>query len=102
MKKIEINPKNLNLAAIQNQKISIIGYGIQGRAQALNLRDSGIEPYIGNIDDKYLKDAVSDNMRVSDISQATKNADIIMMLVPDQSQSDVLRKFKLEVPRMTA
>ena len=74
MKKIEINPKNLNLAAIQNQKISIIGYGIQGRAQALNLRDSGIEPYIGNIDDKYLKDAVSDNMRVSDISQATKNA----------------------------
>ena len=67
MKKIEINPKNLNLAAIQNQKISIIGYGIQGRAQALNLRDSGIEPYIGNIDDKYLKDAVSDNMRVSDI-----------------------------------
>ena len=72
MKKIEINPKNLNLAAIQNQKISIIGYGIQGRAQALNLRDSGIEPYIGNIDDKYLKDAVSDNMRVSDISQAQK------------------------------
>ena len=72
MKKIEINPKNLNLAAIQNQKISIIGYGIQGRAQALNLRDSGIEPYIGNIDDKYLKDAVSDNMRVSDISPGNK------------------------------
>ena len=99
MKKIEINPKNLNLAAIQNQKISIIGYGIQGRAQALNLRDSGIEPYIGNIDDKYLKDAVSDNMRVSDISQATKNADIIMMLVPDQSQSDVFKEIQAGSPK---
>lgn len=92
MKKIELNINDLNLDAIQNLKISIIGYGIQGRAQALNLRDNGINPYIGNLDDKYLKDAVSDNMNVSNISSAVKDANIIMMLVPDQSQSKVFEE----------
>lgn len=92
MKKINLNINNLNLDALQNLKISIIGYGIQGRAQALNLRDSGISPYIGNIDDKYFKDALSDNMNVSDISSAVKDANIIMMLVPDQSQAKVFKE----------
>ncbi|MDA9651254.1 NAD(P)-binding domain-containing protein [Pelagibacteraceae bacterium] len=92
MKKINLNINDLNLDALQNLKISIIGYGIQGRAQALNLRDSGISPYIGNIDDKYLKDAVSDNMCVSNISSAVKDANVIMMLVPDQSQSKVFEE----------
>lgn len=92
MKKIDVNLNDISLSKLKDLKISIIGYGIQGRAQALNLRDSGITPYIGNIEDRYFDDAVSDNMIVSDIETAAKNADLIMMLVPDQSQPTVFKK----------
>lgn len=98
MKKIDLDINNLSLDAIKNQKIAIIGYGIQGRAQALNLRDSGIYPFIGNIDDKYLENAISDNMNASDIPTAVKDANIIMLLVPDQSQPTVFEEILKSKP----
>ena len=92
MKKIEIDHSTLSLENLRNKKITLIGYGIQGRAQALNLRDSGLNPYIGNISDRYYDDAVSDNMPISNIEEASKDADIIMLLVPDQSQPETFQK----------
>jgi ketol-acid reductoisomerase len=92
MRKIDIDLDTLNFDVLTDQKITIIGYGIQGRAQALNLRDSGITPFIGNIQDKYFQDAVLDKMQISDIITAAQNADIIMLLVPDQCQASVFKE----------
>ncbi|MCK4238090.1 MAG: NAD(P)-binding domain-containing protein, partial [Candidatus Lokiarchaeota archaeon] len=51
---------NANLDKIKGKKIAIIGYGNQGRAQALNLRDSGLDVIIGNKEDSYKEKAMKD------------------------------------------
>ena len=72
-----------------NKTIAIIGYGNQGRAQALNLKDSGLSVIIGNIDDEYRDKAKTDGFEVFSISDAVKKAEIIMILIPDEVQSKV-------------
>jgi ketol-acid reductoisomerase len=78
-----------NVAVLEGKCIAIIGYGIQGRAQALNLKDSGCDVIIGNIKDSCYQTAVDDGMVVSDIATASKKGDIIMVLIPDQAQKKV-------------
>ena len=53
-----------SLESLKNKKVGIVGFGIQGRAQALNLRDSGIEVLIGNRADNYNKTALDDGFTV--------------------------------------
>ena len=74
---------------IQGQKIAVIGYGSQGRAQALNLRDSGLDVVIGNIKDSYWDLAVEDGFSPVDIAVAAMEANIILFLIPDQAQKKV-------------
>ncbi|MHA1340091.1 MAG: ketol-acid reductoisomerase [Promethearchaeota archaeon] len=82
-----------NLMNILNEKkIAIIGYGNQGRSQALNLRDSGCEVIIGNIEDKYKQRAIRDNFEVYEISEAIRQADIIFLLIPDEDMPQVYEK----------
>lgn len=69
--------------------IAIIGYGNQGRAQALNLRDSGLEVIIGNLKDSYWDKAVNDGFEVMEISEAVEKASFIMILIPDEIQQEV-------------
>lgn len=71
--------------------ITVLGYGIQGRAQSLNLRDSGHEITVGNINDKYLKIAIDDQMNTLSIKEASKNADVIFVLLPDAIQNKILK-----------
>jgi ketol-acid reductoisomerase len=71
--------------------IAILGYGIQGRAQALNLRDSGFNIVIGNIDDNYKSIALKDGMHVRTIADAVKTSDVILVLLPDSIQDHLLR-----------
>lgn len=78
-----------DLSAIAGEQIAVIGYGIQGRAQALNLRDSGLEVCIGNRDDEYAERARQDGFEVSDIAEAASQASIVLLLVPDEAQPDV-------------
>jgi ketol-acid reductoisomerase len=63
--------------------IGIFGYGSQGRAQALNLRDSGNIVLIANVNDKYSKRAVKDKFKVSSFEYVAKKSDIIFLLLPD-------------------
>ncbi|MHA2289718.1 MAG: NAD(P)-binding domain-containing protein, partial [Promethearchaeota archaeon] len=65
-----------NIDVIKTKIISIIGYGNQGRAQALNLRDSGLNVIIGNIDDRYKKLAEQDGFQVYSIKDAITKSDI--------------------------
>ncbi len=81
-----------DLLNIKNKTISIIGYGNQGRAQALNLRDSGLNIIVGNIDDKYKNIAIKDNFSVYPIEEATKKSDIIFILLPDEIMNEIFEK----------
>ena len=86
--------EDADLSLIKDKTIAIIGYGNQGRAQALNLRDSGCERVIvGNIRDESWDVAVHDGFKVYPIDEAASKADIIFMLIPDEVHGEVFEKY---------
>ncbi len=72
------------LGILKDKTIAVIGYGNQGRAQALNLRDSDLRVIIGNQDDKYLEIAKKDGFYTHTIEDAIILADVIFFLIPDE------------------
>jgi ketol-acid reductoisomerase len=78
-----------NLKHLDGRRIAVIGYGIQGQAQALNLRNSACDVIVGNIQDDYYRRAENDGFTVTTISEAAKNASVLMLLIPDQAQQKV-------------
>ena len=82
-----------DLSLIQNKKVAVIGYGSQGHAHSLNLKDSGVEVAVGLPEkSRSVNKARNAGLQVLSISDAAKWADVIMMLVPDQSQAEVYDK----------
>jgi ketol-acid reductoisomerase len=81
-----------NLECLKDCTIAVIGYGNQGRAQALNLRDSGARIIIGNPQDRYRDLARTDGFHVYDISSAVAQAEIVVLLIPDEILPDVFKK----------
>ncbi len=77
-----------DLVHLKGLTIGIIGYGNQGKAQALNLRDSGLNIIIGNRKDEYAKRAKEDGFKVFPIAEAVKLSDIIFLLIPDEIMKD--------------
>jgi ketol-acid reductoisomerase len=82
--------QDANLSLLQGKKIAIIGYGSQGHAHAQNLRDSGIDVIVGQRPggDNY-QAALNDGFPPVSAAQAAKEADYIMILLPDQVQGKV-------------
>jgi len=82
--------KDADLGILKNKKIAIIGYGIQGRAQALNLRDSGINVIVSELDGTpNYEQAKKDGFDPAPAQQAAKDADIIQILTQDHVQAKV-------------
>ncbi|MFX1479028.1 MAG: ketol-acid reductoisomerase [Promethearchaeota archaeon] len=81
-----------DLSILNGKRIGIIGYGNQGRAQALNLRDSGLDVIIGNIEDTYKELAIKDGFSVQSISKTTQDSHIIFILIPDEIMKEVFEK----------
>jgi ketol-acid reductoisomerase len=73
-----------DLAIIQSRKVAILGYGSQGHAHALNLRDSGVDVRVGLAEGSRSRaKAAEEGLRVLTPAEAAQEADLIMMLVPD-------------------
>jgi len=82
-----------NTDALKGRKIAIIGYGSQGHAHALNLRDSGLEVVVGlPAASKSRAKAEAAGLQVLDTAEAAKQAQVIMILTPDHIQGDLYEK----------
>lgn len=78
------------LAPLQDKTIAIIGYGAQGHAHALNLRDSGLSVIVGlHEGSKSREKAEAEGLRVESVADAVKASDVIMILVPDHLQKSI-------------
>ena len=81
--------KDVDLSAVSNKKIAVIGYGAQGQAQALCMRDSGLDVIVGNRPGKSFDAAKKANFDVMSVREAVIKADIIHILLPDEHQGEI-------------
>ncbi|MGI6092709.1 MAG: ketol-acid reductoisomerase [Veillonellaceae bacterium] len=82
-----------DLTNLQDKTVAIIGYGSQGHAHAQNLRDSGVSVVIGLYEgSKSWAKAEQDGFPVATVADAVKQADIVMILVPDEKQAKIYRE----------
>jgi ketol-acid reductoisomerase len=78
-----------DLRYLRDKTLAVIGYGNQGRAQALNLRDSGLRVIIGSIRDAGAEQAEREGFRTVPIPEAVERADVLALLIPDEVQREV-------------
>ncbi|XVX21448.1 ketol-acid reductoisomerase [Actinomycetota bacterium] len=79
-----------DLSIIQGKKVAVIGYGSQGHAHSLNLRDSGVDVRVGLAEgSKSRAKAEAEGLKVLTVADAVKEADLVVILTPDQVQRDV-------------
>ena len=84
-----LRDEDADLGPLLDKTVAVVGYGNQGRAQALNLRDSGVEVIVGSVRDEGADRAEADGFRVLPIGEASEAADAIALLVPDEVQRSV-------------
>ena len=82
-----------DLSVLEDKPIAIIGYGSQGHAHALNLRDSGLDVRVGLYEgSRSWSKAEDEGLEVGLVSDVSRDSDIIMVLIPDHSQAEVYRE----------
>jgi len=85
--------RDADLNVIKEKKVAIIGFGSQGHSHALNLHDSGVDVVVGLREgSKSWEKAKSMGLKVATISEAAEQADVIMMLVPDEVQPELYKQ----------
>lgn len=84
--------KDTNLKLLEGKKVAIIGYGSQGHAHALNLKESGVDVVVGLYEGSKSKErAEKAGLEVLTVAEAAKLADVIMILLPDEKQAAVYK-----------
>jgi ketol-acid reductoisomerase len=85
--------RDADLNLIKGKKVAVVGYGSQGHAHTLNLRDSGVKDIVVALrkDSGSVKKAEAEGLKVMEVAEAAKWADVIMMLTPDELQGDIYR-----------
>ena len=85
--------KDCDLAIIKDKKVSILGYGSQGHAHACNLHDSGVDVTVGLRPGSASRaKAEGAGLKVADVADAVKTADVVMVLTPDEFQKQLYRE----------
>ena len=88
-----IYDESIDIEMIKSKNVSVIGFGSQGHAHALNLHDSGVNVTVGlRENSSSFNRAKEMGLNVDNLENATKNADIVMLLLPDQLMADVYEK----------
>lgn len=86
--------KDADISLIKSKKVCIIGYGSQGRAHALNLKDSGINVVVGlRRESKTFDEVQKDGLKAEEIEKAVLNSDFVMILSPDEVQKDIYSSY---------
>ena len=89
--------KDADIDLIRARKVAVIGYGSQGHAHALNLQDSGVDVVVGlQAGSKSADKAKAAGLKVLSVAEASRWADVIMVLIPDQHQA---RVYKADIER---
>ena len=84
--------KDADLSLIQSKTVTIVGYGSQGHAHALNLKDSGVNVVVGlRKGSGSWKKAENAGLKVAEIADAVSQADLVMVLAPDEHQADLYK-----------
>ena len=85
--------RDADLNLIKGKKVAVVGYGSQGHAHLLNLRDSGIKDIVAALrpGSPSAKKAEAEGIKVMTVAEAAKWADVVMMLTPDELQADIYR-----------
>lgn len=96
--------KDTDFNLIKDKKIAVIGYGSQGHAHALNLRDSGAKNIVIGLraNSKSAEKALKDGFTVKDPAEAVEGADIIMILAPDENQADLYQSIQDKIKQGAA
>ncbi|MCG8482484.1 MAG: ketol-acid reductoisomerase [Clostridia bacterium] len=82
--------KDADLKLLDGKTVAIIGYGSQGHAHALNLKESGVDVIVGLYEgSKSVEKATQDGLKVASVSEAAAAADVVMILVPDEKQKKI-------------
>ena len=86
--------RDADLNLIKGKRVAVVGYGSQGHAHALNLRDSGVKDVVVALREgsATAKKAEGEGLKVMSVAEAAKDADIMMMLTPDELQGDIYRE----------
>ena len=86
--------RDADLNLIKGKKVAVIGYGSQGHAHALNMRDSGVKDVVVALrkGSQGVKKAEGEKLKVMEVAEAAKWADVMMMLTPDELQGDIYRE----------
>jgi ketol-acid reductoisomerase len=85
-----IYDKDADLSKLDGKTVAILGYGSQGHAHALNLKDSGVNVVVGlRADSSSVPKARGDGLEVMSIADAASEGDVVMILLPDEKQADV-------------
>ena len=82
-----------SLEILRKKTLGIIGYGNQGRAQALNLRDSGLDVIVGSLRDESAGQAEKDGFVVRSVAEVAERADVMALLIPDEVQRRFTTRF---------
>src|ERR671910_71232 len=82
--------KDADLSLLEGKTVAILGYGSQGHAHALNLKDSGVDVVVGlRTDSASRAEAASEGLTVLEVGEAASRGDVVMILLPDERQADV-------------
>ena len=84
--------KDANMEILKGKKVAIIGYGSQGHAHALNLKDSGVDVVVGlYAGSNSIAKAEKAGLKAMETTKAVKEADIVMILIPDEKQAETYK-----------
>ena len=85
-----IYDNDADLSKLDGKTVAILGYGSQGHAHALNLKESGVDVVVGLREgSESVEKAKSDGLEVLSVAEAASRGDVVMILLPDEKQHDI-------------